>query len=157
MKEMRHIDTNGQFGKLAEDLLLEFEATIGTSLPEDYRAFLLKYNGGVPRQNAFSYADARGPYTDSVVRIFYGFHQGHLYRLDRTFGLSRSVIPDELLAIASDPGGNLICLGYKGKDRGKVFFLDTDGASDTDPEWNRRKLHKIANSFSSLFYLLKEE
>src|SRR5689334_12096299 len=36
-------------GKLSEEKLAAVEGTWGIRLPDDYRAFLLQHNGGVPR------------------------------------------------------------------------------------------------------------
>jgi anti-sigma B factor antagonist len=51
-----------------------------------------------------------------------------------------------------DPGGNLICLGVSGPDRGRVYFWDHECEPDPD-EWDGRvetagNIHPITRSFA---------
>lgn len=103
-----------------EAAIAAFEASRGFPLPSDYREFLLTTNGGKPEPGAFQLALRSGPYTDSVVHWFHAL--GH--DLESTADEMARRVPPELLPIASDPGGNLVCLGVAGDARGKVYFWD---------------------------------
>jgi hypothetical protein len=61
------------------------------------------------------------------------------------------------MAIGEDPFGNSICLGVTGANRGKVYFFEGEGARDDDPEKNRAKLHRVADSFAAFLKLLEED
>ncbi|HXG09280.1 MAG TPA: SMI1/KNR4 family protein, partial [Gemmataceae bacterium] len=39
--------------RASNDRLIEFEKAVGTTLPDDYRSFLLQYNGGKPLRRVF--------------------------------------------------------------------------------------------------------
>jgi cell wall assembly regulator SMI1 len=102
--------------------LRAFEAQIGATLPEDYRAFLIAYNGGAVSRTHFHISEAEG---DSTLASFYGLHDGPTWaRLDAAFADYRGRIPAWLLPIAADEGGNAICLGLTGEDRGRIYFWD---------------------------------
>ena len=45
------------------------ESRLKITLPSDYRAFLLKHNGGHPIPSRFKYKLERGPYTDSSIDV----------------------------------------------------------------------------------------
>jgi hypothetical protein len=42
------IENKNEFGKLQEIELIDFEKENNIKLPEDYRDFLLEFNGGIP-------------------------------------------------------------------------------------------------------------
>ena len=103
-----------------EAAIATFEAKRGFRLPGDYREFLLTANGGKPDPCAFQLALRSGPYTDSLVHWFHALGDD----LESIADEMHRRIPPELLPIASDPGGNLVCIGVEGDARGKVYFWD---------------------------------
>ncbi|MBI2302058.1 MAG: SMI1/KNR4 family protein [Armatimonadetes bacterium] len=104
-----------------EPALLALEADLGARLPEDYRDFLLRCNGG--------YVGGRYWFDDNV-----GVHHVGGLREEDHFSLlsarecyqnpAEIRIPTDLLWIMDDPFGNAICLGLSGSHRGQVFFWD---------------------------------
>lgn len=67
------IEDSNRFGRLAEEPLAAFEASLGGRLPEDYRAFLLEHNGGRPRPATFTISKGEG---ETNVHTLYGLHDG---------------------------------------------------------------------------------
>jgi hypothetical protein len=121
------------------------QALIGDRLPDPYRRFLLTHNGGTPDPAGFVYADESGPYTDSEVARFMGIGDTN-YDLEEWSEIYRGRMPEELLPIAVDPGGNVICLAIAGANRGAVYFWDHEAESDP-PTWSN--VHRLADSFDA--------
>jgi hypothetical protein len=125
----------------------------GISLPAEYLEFLVTSNGGKPVPSDFSF-EARGELVEATVHYFLAIRDG-------TNGLAfywenmRGRMPAELVPIASDPGGNLICLGVSGEVRGKVYFWDHELESDDEPPgWDNFSL--IAGSFTEFLAGLQD-
>jgi cell wall assembly regulator SMI1 len=94
------------------------EHALGVRLPAAYRAFLLQHNGGQPVPDRFRLADGSGP---ESVAWFLAVHEREdgLVSLAATY---RPYLHADLLPIASDPFGNLVCIGTQGGNEGKVYF-----------------------------------
>lgn len=146
-------------GSISESAIRDFEENIGMPFPPDYREFMLKYNGGDPLKCVFKFQDATGPYSDSIIRYFFAFsddynesikHNHEIYTLaDR--------VPKNILPIAEDPGGNIVCLSLAGDDVGKVYFWDHEQEGLTEASSTYENLELIANSFTEFVDGLEEE
>lgn len=100
----------------AVDRVTEIEEKYGLSLPEEYRAFLCKYNGGDTPDTNY-----RAGRASTTVRGFYGFG-------DVAFSFDKMDLQEwiekDLFPIACDPFGNEIAIGLGPEDHGSVYFLD---------------------------------
>ena len=125
------------------------EVRLGCPLPEDYREFLLLYNGGRPEPGCFQFAQRTGPYTDSVIDWFLTLHENpYTYtNLERKLDVFADRIPPGTLPIANDPGGNCVLLGLNADIRGKVYFWDHDREPARQPDWSNIDL--IAEDFDT--------
>ena len=112
-----------------------FEMSIAARLPDDYRAFLLRHNGGYPDRAAF-----RGG-TESV-EFFFGLWQKHADLNYETLA-HRGFIPAEMIPIASDAFGNAVLLEVRGPNRGRIWFWDHEMAGDP-----ARSVSLLAGSFT---------
>lgn len=99
-----------------------FEMGLAVRLPDDYRAFLIKHNGGYPDPDGF-----RGG--DDVLNFFYGLWQKH-GDLNYEELSHRNFIPKEMIPIACDPFGNAVLLEVRGPHRGRVWFWDHERWGD---------------------------
>ena len=66
-------------------------------------------------------------------------------------------IPKDTIAIAFDPGGNLILLGTDETNNGKVFFWMHSYETDEDEETDYSNVGFIANSFNEFIDSLFED
>jgi cell wall assembly regulator SMI1 len=121
------------------------EQRLGIRLPDDYRAWLLKHNGGRPKPAGFKYKLETGPYTDGVVAWFLGLHDGphENFERDCRWWKGQHRLPENLFPIADDPFGNLICMSFGGADKGKIYFWDHE---EEGPEPSYDNCHLIADS-----------
>jgi hypothetical protein len=132
-----------------------FEAEIGTTLPGDYRRFLLRSNGGHIDGYQFSGPTPEGRSWTALVSHVGGLRE----ELDLSLRFARGCyqgselqIPRALLWIMGDPGGNGICIGLTGKHRGRVYFWIHDEQPDP-AEWDGEvetagNVILLANSFT---------
>jgi hypothetical protein len=123
------------------------EDRLGTVLPPEYRAWLLRFNGGRPDPARFRYKYERGAYTDSSVAWFFAVHDGpyeNFERKYRAFKLLQRRLPEHLVPIAGDPFGNMICMSFGGEDKGKIYFWDHE-EEPAEPSYDN--CHLIADSF----------
>lgn len=142
---MTKIDFSDTGGALDNKFLKSLEKTWVFKLPKDYREFLLKYNGGKPSSNCFSFSDDE---TDgSVIQSFFGIHGMDNYDLLYEYqNVYKDRIPDNCFPIACDSFGNLILISVKGPDRGKIYFWDHEEEAYEDvPDYSNLTL--IADSF----------
>jgi hypothetical protein len=118
--EIRIVESN-RFGKLTPAKLKAFEKSLGATLPEPYRTHLLEHNGG---------------YVDGARRLgdlhhVHGIHDGPQWaRFHDRSQMYGGLVPERLLPIADDPGGNLICIELSGARRGAVCCWDHERAGD---------------------------
>ena len=99
-----------------EKRITEMEENNGIALPEQYRKFLLEYNGGDTPDTSYKAGRA-----STVVRGFYGFGEvEHSFdKLDLREWIDKGVFP-----IACDPFGNEIVISLEAESCGSIYFLD---------------------------------
>jgi hypothetical protein len=144
--ELEIRDAN-RFGPLTEERLRRLEEKLKGRLPDDYRAFLLRHNGGRPTLSRFRF-EADGGEQESALEWFFAVHDLPYEEPDE-WNMDSGELPpyfgqplesvwadfrDEkpragVLPIARDPGGNLIGLGYAGKRAGAVWWYDQETES----------------------------
>ena len=111
---------------LSEKRLEQVERKFAIKLPIQYRKFLLAHNGGQPVPNQFHFKKEQGPYTDSMVDWFLAVYEGENDNFEEYFDTYKGDeqrLPENLVPIAHDPGGNLVCISVSGDDEGAVFFF----------------------------------
>ncbi len=141
-------------GPLSLTRLREFESGRGIRLPEDYRHFLLEYNGGQP-DPAFFWIQR--PVDGSRILRFFGLFPGSLPSSLNTYvGIQYPGLPENLLPIADDGTGNLICIGVAAPVYGAVFFLDHERVSPKDPD-AFAGITRLSDSFTGFMASLMED
>jgi hypothetical protein len=142
---------------ITEADVFRFEEKLGCRLPDDYREFLLAFNGGQTslKQVVFSIGT-----DETILNSFYGLGDptGDIEegQYDQTDGFG---FPPELLVIGYDDGGSSVCLVIHGDRRGEVWFYDT--LDPHEPKrmlaWYDRKrdFKKLASSFTAFIQMLR--
>lgn len=126
--------------------LVALERQLGVVLPENYKLFLLNHNGGRPKPNFF---------------LIHGFERNPFGSIHYFFGIDDDVkssdvgwnyktyygrMPRELLPIAGDGSGNVICLSIKGANKEFIYYWDHD-AETSAPTYDN--LYLISDSFDN--------
>jgi SMI1-KNR4 cell-wall len=104
--------------------VLERELCI--TLPEGYKSFLLRYNGGRPKPDCFPIRGSdRNPF--GAVHYFFDVDGPvEANNIDWNYRILNGRIPRELLPIAGDGSGNIICLSLGGTNEDAVYFWEHD-------------------------------
>jgi len=127
---------------VSADAVARLEAVLGTELPVDYRLFLQDQNGGLPEKYLFVTDD------DEVAVRFFGVDLGEDAEYDDlrwNAAMFKGRIPSSMLAIGSDPGGNLILLGISDEAAGRVYYWDH--SREEESESNTRELAVSLDAF----------
>ncbi len=135
--------------------LARVESEIGVALPSDYRVFLLEFNGGQPTPDGFMF---KGGSDGSLVNILFGVgHARATNDVVRVWRGNRTAVPQDLLPIGYDAGGNFICLGLRGERRGRVYFQAADLVAEEDDPWGEEFVWLVADSFAEFIENLSDE
>jgi hypothetical protein len=137
------------------------ENDLGELLPEDYRDLLQQY-GAADFGELVEFRTATGE--NAPFSHFYG-SSGGSQSLARRIKTYKDRMPDTIIPIGDDGGGNQICLGIKGTERGSVFYWDHDNEWDEDdyleeygepmpPERKFQNVQLIADSFEGFIRCL---
>jgi len=133
----------------------DFEKKFTISFPVDYKAHLLKHNGGRCVPNVYEFFE-KGNSTNSDVAWFFAIYDGKSNRLDAAINIYKfdeKRLPKQLLPIARDSGGNLICISTGSNDYGYIYFGDHESEADyniTD-DTDYSNIYIIAKSLPEFF------
>ena len=123
-----------------------FEDKFKIKIPEEYRNFLIKYNGGKTPNTKFKsnkiFSDLMG---------FYGFGKAEKelnYRELEQLEVINDYLNDHMMPIGSNVFGDKITIGLKGFNKGKLFFLYHD---------RPQNYVKIAENFHEFVELCKSQ
>jgi hypothetical protein len=144
----------------AADEVARFEALIGHALPDDYRSFLIRCNGGFGGGRFwFRGKNPEGRQVEAGVARIGGLRDEPHFSLLWNRDCYAGRIPAALIWIHDDPFGNAICLGVAGEYRGRVYFWDH--GNEPGEDWDGSvetagNLTLLANSFTEYVAGLRE-
>lgn len=144
------MEIQNEFDPITEQDLLSFEKGIDLKLPEDYKEFIIRNNGGYPTLTKFLFTDTRGNPSESLVDYFFPVGTDFMYNVGALYDFMKSEdrLPNGMLPIAYDPFGNMVCISLSGEAHGSVYFWDHE------LEFEENNLSIIANSFSDFIFML---
>jgi hypothetical protein len=115
------METEQTFARTAEMATLAdikaFETKIGVGLPEDYKAHLLRFNGGFPRRDTFLKGN-----DEFVVNKLFSIGSGNM-TLDDARRLTASELHDDFVFFANEAGGDLFVMSVGLEDYGSVYYI----------------------------------
>jgi SMI1/KNR4 family protein SUKH-1 len=111
---------------LSEDQIAEVEEAANGRFPDDYRRFLSEFGGST--------------FSETVTCRWSGgsLHFGSFFGSEELLEAIENLedqLPDTIISIGDDGGGNLFCLGVSGADIGKVYFHNHSWGWHADADW----------------------
>ncbi|RZJ94512.1 MAG: SMI1/KNR4 family protein [Hymenobacter sp.] len=113
--------------------LTAIEQQYGITLPEDYKAHILLYNGGRPQRRTFLEVQPDGSQVERAISTFYSVRYGVSTLESSMESLSDQLHPD-LVPFGSDTGGDQFVLSVGPQDYGSVYYISHE--SYTPPEYH---------------------
>lgn len=142
------LEISNEFGSLDSFELKEFENENQLLIPNDYRNFLIKFNGGKPLKSVYN--------DNYSVNWFFGFHNGPDWStIYHAIDLYQNRIPSWYFPIANDPFGNLFLMSLYEENYGIIAFWDHENECDGDSAQYFENMSLIANSFTEFITNLK--
>lgn len=153
-----------EWGSCTHQDLESFERKIGFRFPDDYRAFILDSNGGTLDSAMIFKCSNQGKMIEEGIETFYGFGApswADIQRAYQTYHINQRRMPDYLVSIGRDAGGNQIAILLNNLAFGYVVFWDHDNEVDfDDPEEAKNPLRNCtlaAKSFSEFVAMLQPQ
>lgn len=109
--------------------LLALEKQLGVSLPDDYRRFVLKHNGGWSHDYGMTYHEEKGDASPQRLSIFHWFAVGLSKKQTGILGVEEVLknmsgeLPGKAVPFAGDDLGDPLLLMLEPSDYGSVYFF----------------------------------
>lgn len=121
--------------------ILSFEKKYKINLPDEYKTFISKYNGGEPSLRTFF--DFKGNEYDL---LFFN----SLEEIEDFIEIYFDLIPEDMLPIGVIDGNSWVFISIKKSNNGMIFL----GDSNTCRGIQESELNYISNSFNSFLNIL---
>jgi SMI1 / KNR4 family (SUKH-1) len=119
---MNFLETSPQLSRAD---ISEIEKDLSIVFPNDFVSHYLKYNGGYPEGDNYSWKTGGTTTVNTFCSLKYeGF--GNLENTYKNLALLENYFPLGIIAFAVDDGGNFFCISVRKKDFGKVYYLNND-------------------------------
>ncbi|WP_276501883.1 SMI1/KNR4 family protein [Terrimonas pollutisoli] len=121
---MSEIVNGNKYGSVELELISQFESANDVVLPDDYKNFLLKYNGGEPKP-------AIEPTIKSDVQWIYGMvSEPYFASLFQHLDTFQGRLPSWYIPIANDSGGNLYVMSLYEENHGVIAFWSHENEAE---------------------------
>lgn len=135
---------------LTKPKIISIEKKYRLFFPEDYKIFLLKYGGNYIADDYLYKPIEKSPVTANDGYDMMNYFLGD--DIEENIKDYYEIFKDNVFPIAKAPGGDLVCLGSKGKYTGKVYSWWHENEIDDDPDNIRATLYLIANNFRDFIF-----
>ncbi|MDD9266187.1 SMI1/KNR4 family protein [Paenibacillus sp. GCM10023248] len=141
------------FGEITEEHIVAVEERYDFILPEDYKDFLLKYNGGKPKCRKFTTKNGR---LTNHLMYFLPLIHNEVLCLAVAFLIftKENELRFNIIPIGEDPIKNFVCISVAGDDFGSIYYWDFIHCDEEIPTY--KYLVPIADSFTEFIEGLEE-
>jgi SMI1-KNR4 cell-wall len=127
-------------------MLEETQRALTMTFPDDYKRFLLQFNGGRPIPNFLPIPDLD---TKVAIDSFFGIARPYLDLKEWNLELRYSLdMPEKFLAIAFDVTGNKLIMDTEAPKESSVYYWDS--ARQFELSSDDKNAFLVADSFSTL-------
>jgi len=116
------------YNNLSQKDIQDFETSNSIELTNNYKEFLLKWNGGIPDPGVFIIPEWEGT---TVMNYFYSIGD-----TDNDFEVYLDIydlrLPEGFIPVGNDAVGNAILLGILEPYYDQIYFWDHENESDLD-------------------------
>lgn len=117
------IEWNECHDGVGETEISRVETTLGRRFPADYRAMVGACHGGFPTRSDFQYDDPDYGESESTVGEVLSYDEDYEDNILQVFEDLRPQLPDGIVPIAHDGGGNYVSFDYRSSaDAPSVVF-----------------------------------
>ena len=137
--------------KLFESEIETLENRYNIRLHRDHKRLLLLCNGG-QTDKCLSHFKNNGTIKRCILNWLLSISDDEYDNLERyikTFKINQKRLPDNLIPIANDPGGNLFCISTHGDDEGKIYFWEHEFEVEDDQKPNYSNVFFVANNLEN--------
>ncbi len=135
---------------LDEQTVSDAETQLGVTFPQDFRLIVSGYDGAQPKPNRFRYWDPNlGSEVGDSIGPLLSLRTDRAENLFVVLTWLSDQLPENVIPIADDGGGNFLSLDYRGGSEPRVVFWDheRDGEDAVIP---------LAASFSAFLAMLHQ-
>jgi hypothetical protein len=154
--------------KVTLEQVIEIEKTIGHQLPQQYKDFLLQFNGGEVSPDCFKVKYSGQEWAEgleeALLRAFYSIPEHEYYSFLENQEFYEGRVPADTILIADTPGRDKILLGIEGENTGKIFYwngsyeVDEEEQAEEGFQADYSNVGFVANSFNEFLkglYIMK--
>lgn len=140
------------YGKLKEEELIKFQNEINFKLPDDYKEFLINFNGGVPEERYSTFL------VDSIkqeigLQVLYGLNLEDGLDLREWYDEYQDDLLPNCIMIGHGIGFGFIIL-MNSQEKSGVYFWDNTFELDESSECEN--VYKISDTFKNFLDIVKK-
>lgn len=139
------------YKSLANEEIVNVQASLGIRIPDEIRKFYLENNGGIPSPHLFR-KDEEYYAVHQFLPIKYGKKNETLEDIYRNVVLENNYFPNYLVPFAIDPGGDYFCFSLKENEPGAIYCYVNDYYDD-----ETRSVVYLSPNIKSFLENLQEE
>ena len=143
--------------KISAERIEEFQIRNGITIPDDYKEFLLRTNGGVPANyHILEFVHNTKGKEQVTLQELFGIevHSSKMitFDIDEIKEITRETLQSEYLAIGMMVGDHIMAvIRLSGSQKGHIFLWDDQLVHN-----NEKAYHFVASSFEEFLDLLRQ-
>ena len=136
---------------LKNEDILGIESYLNVKVPQDYKAFLLRFNGGIPEESCIDFNGEKLNIPGEDIKFFFNIGKKVTNTLKHKMDSIGDNLPAKIIYIANTHGGNFFLLSLRDDSYGSVYYKDHEyeDTLDFDPLNNLfpESIVKVADNF----------